>query len=963
MPESLNNRLWKAKLAAWVHDPAEKALVLLRDRTGHEWGTVAVLREQLLGSREMPADVTRLVKRADWYASAADRPQFPTGQSDHRYVKWTQVDFAKQPVLKHPLTGEDFDLPPLADIPVDELKSISQSHFESLIQRDESDAVDWRRTQLAYWRFGPETPTNLNLDEDLELKLNHLWQNLPADTRIPDHSIWSHLDNVSAFAGAMAGDATETASLLTVSFGPVQGFIAEARSISDLWAGSHLLSCIAWEGMRVVAEQLGPDAIVFPNLRAVPLVDVWLRDDMQLKSELFQNTDWANKDQGSDANALFSAALPNRFVAIVPADQAAELGRAIKNAVQEYIQKTGQQAMDRVLEEIGEEPADQHCYTQLRLQLKDFPEVQWASIPWSLAEGQPDSRGHIPVDTRELRSLLGDFYPEPESEKPGFLGSSVWQLLGQEISVDGVRFYKPNPGALYPAIYDLLDRVASATKTIRPFRALCQEGYRSTLNGEREWLTLDQDELHLPPGQRDRTLWARLASKHPVWVKNGEHLDALMMIKRLWPTLFVEKVSDILNNQNIRRYIVSTHTLSLSVSLDQWIQEGQCRLSQEHRAELENVDQRTALPRRLLTRIRKLRDRNSQEDAELLCRALPGLMDSDRQKAERISSDVFSTKPENYYGILLFDGDRMGAWVAGNEPDYLIPFEKSWHPQIRDSVQQRFGKNQDIRKYLEEYRPLSPARHRAISEALNGFSLGIARYVVEERYKGKLVYAGGDDVMAFVCVDDLLPAMELLNSLYSGRDLPTNSGNPCIDSRNGYVRIRRHLFATMGQKATASCGAVIAHHQIPLGLVMREVRAAEKYAKQSGDRDAFCLKILKRSGGAIAVTEKWRQNGGSVPQLIQRLAHALAEEKASRRAAYHSVAWLRQLSPHPDADMLRTALGHQFVRQGISQGQSLARDLVTLTEKAKCENHRDYLSDLLMVSEFLARETRMASGT
>ena len=39
---------WTKKLAAWLHDPAEKQLILMRDREGHEFGTVKRLREKLL---------------------------------------------------------------------------------------------------------------------------------------------------------------------------------------------------------------------------------------------------------------------------------------------------------------------------------------------------------------------------------------------------------------------------------------------------------------------------------------------------------------------------------------------------------------------------------------------------------------------------------------------------------------------------------------------------------------------------------------------------------------------------------------------------------------------------------------------------------------------------------------------------------------------------------------------------
>ena len=80
--------LWQRKLAAWLHDPAEKALVLMRDvdnkgqRIGHEEGSVAALR-RALGLKMADFD-----KRADHYAAAADRPQWPIedGHSDRKSV-------------------------------------------------------------------------------------------------------------------------------------------------------------------------------------------------------------------------------------------------------------------------------------------------------------------------------------------------------------------------------------------------------------------------------------------------------------------------------------------------------------------------------------------------------------------------------------------------------------------------------------------------------------------------------------------------------------------------------------------------------------------------------------------------------------------------------------------------------------------------------------------------------------
>lgn len=946
------SQIWRVKLAAWLHDPAEKALILLRDREGHEWGTVKRLRD------ELGLDYRDMLKVADHYASAADRPQFPLEEGGQRYAKWTQVDFAENPVIKHPLTGADFSLAKLTDISTESIKSSSEQHFRGLIINDDNGKPDIQKTLLNYWRFGPESPND---------DLNLLWQNLPADTRVPDHSIWAHLDIVSAFAGAMSADKDNTPALLSISFGPVQRFIAEARSTSDLWAGSHLLARIAWEGMKVVCERLGPDAVLFPNLRGVPLVDVWLRDEIGLPGKAFEGMEWVR--QKTDANPLFMAALPNRFVALVPADQAATIAAQIERRVHEFINTLGTDTLVKILGEIDEPTnSDLPCYQQLDKQLQDFPEVYWAAVPWSLV-----GKGR-PPETGTLRKVLSNFYPE--GEEVGFLDSHAWQVLQQDIELDGARFYAPNPGVLYPALYDLLDRVAAAAKSARTFSQQKQIGFRSSMNGEREWLTLDRSALTAPPGKRNHTLWTRLSEKRPAWVKKGEHLDALNAIKRFWPTLFTEEVSDIVG-KDVRRYVISTHTLALAVSMDRWL-DHPTALPLHIKSLLENNPYRldnTVLPRRIMHKLHQLKS----ADAKLLCRKLPALLDilkdSDGQQEETMLSsteqackDLFGDKPEAYYGMILLDGDHMGAWLAGNEAEYQLTYGASWHPAIKVCVENRFSDNQALQHYLNEKRPTSPARHRSISGALNHFSIHIARFVVEDCFKGKLIYAGGDDVLAFVCVDDLLPAMTLLRSLYSGQKVPawvsarlSTHSLDRFESKNGYVKLDRQLYLTMGEKAEASAGAVVAHHQTPLAYVLRRLRQAESQAKNEGDRNAFSLHILKRGGGEISVTDKWTVNdetGKTAPALLDKFCRMLSAENVSRRAAYHSLRWLQQLSEKPPADMLQANLVYQFKQQGGKELGNLARELAAYVSQHHPDKPAKVLEDMLMVAEFLAREGR-----
>ena len=166
-------------------------------------------------------------------------------------------------------------------------------------------------------------------------------------------------------------------------------------------------------------------------------------------------------------------------------------------------------------------------------------------------------------------------------------------------------------------------------------------------------------------------------------------------------------------------------------------------------------------------------------------------------------------------------------------------------------------------------------------------------------------------------------------------------------------------------EATASTGAVIAHHQAPLAAVRRELAAAEQRAKNEGGRDAFSITIIKRSGGTLRLTAKW----GEPVALLQDLRQFLAHGDVSRRAAYHTLEWLdAQTLPTPEGDgaMLQSLLAYQFDRQaqGAAKGQAapLAQRLTELTLAQPAKVRITWLRNFISVAEFLAREVRSTAG-
>ena len=818
-----------------------------------------------------------------------------------------------------------------------------------------------------------------------------------------------------------------------MQFGPVQDFIAQARSTSDLWAGSHLLSRLTWEGIKVLCQELGPDSVLIPQLRGVAMVDAWLYKEEGLAFDLFEQAgaEWTIKND--DSNPLFAAALPNKFTALVPKSKVKDLAEKIEQHVKSWVLKQGQDMLIKLLLKADINPDDNlPCYKQLTEQLAGFPEVYWAAVPFDIISA--DSNGKATLKQDKLQEIQGSFIPVGKS----FLETNVWGLLSKGLTDDNITFWQPNAGVLFPAIYELLERLTASVKQARHFEQLQQKGYRCTLTGEVEWLTTNSAHLALTPRQRKDnkdTLWAKLEGSYGI--KKGEFLGALGMIKRLWPSVFAQWVGNLLgeddnNNPNsARRYVVSTHAMSLAPALTQ-LRDIEPEALGKLLPEALAVKNGVTLPRKLLS---DLGGCHAVDIKRRLAKQLPALMDEYRTDKEteafnRQMEKALGVKPEAYYAIFFMDGDNMGAWLTGgNEGEqdkYNVKYQHTFHPTIQSKLlKDQYGMKLfkgNFNDYLRSYRAVSPARHMAVSGALNSFALHLARYIVEDCYMGKLFYAGGDDVMAMVAVKDLLPCIYTLRLAYSGvyAAKPTEQGKDLLNLEKlklggGHALLNGHLYRTMGHKATASVGAVIAHHTAPLQHVLSEVRKAEKTAKNAG-RDAFALKIIKRAGGAVDMNGRWlleHQTWGNVqafnahlqqetiegdltPQhdkllqledsrmgLLMQIVNLFSHKSdLSRKLAYVVQDWLPQLpqlnenssskDKHAFVCQLQTLLAYQLRQQGLKDADKpewIAKQMLQVSGATfNTENNYNCPHDLttrlantLAVAEFLGRAQRQAN--
>ncbi|MDN5279568.1 MAG: CRISPR-associated protein Cmr2 [Clostridiales bacterium] len=965
----MTEKLWQTKLTAWLHDPAEKCFVLFHDPSGHDGGTIKTLLTDLKNEIGLNhEELEKEIKKADWYAASADRPQWPMDVSEGRYERWSQVDFSNEPILIHPLTGDEIRLNDLSSINYKEIKTASLEHFREILKLGN----DARMKFLALWRFGCE-----NREE-----LGQLWSLLPADTRVPDHSIWNHLDLTSAFAGASIEK--NKPAILSLAFGPVQSFIAQARSTSDLWAGSHLLSSIVWEGMKVIAEEIGPDAFLFPQIRGLAIVDAWLLEQARKAGcenewhEQFKKitADWLKNR--TDSNPLFAACLPNKFSAIVPKARVRELAEKVTAAVRSRVRDWA----GIMLEEMNLDK-NEVCREQLEKQLNEFPNVFWSAVEW------PEEIKEKSEALKNLKETCALFTETQEN----FFETDYWKLLSKEIAIGGKKFWEPRTGVVYPAIYELSEKSLASAKTIRNFDQLLQHGFRCTLCGEREWLCEDREELKWAPGHRKNqtTVWSHKAGKSGI--KKGEHLCAVCALKRFWPVIFTDMVRDFIDKDNVNRYVISTHTMSLVPTLNKLAKLSSLDETEklcEIRNEVDHADP-VVLPKKLF------KEAAAGNNLDLLKR-IPNFLDSleDSDNVEAFHSKLKNVvgkeyRPETYYALILMDGDNMGAWLSATETERRIKYSASWHPKIKNNKDfLREDGNENLNKYFEALKTASPTRHAAISQALNSFSSLIVPHIIENEHNGKLIYSGGDDVLAMVPTDDVLSVIQALRMAYSGFGKEVEKGeklDKCRPySQKGFVLQNGRLLQTMGSKATASVGVVIVHHQTPLAYALKCLREAEQSAKNAG-RNAFCIRILKRSGGEISFTDNWWNEADSLKDILlhgfnketsaglfeELIKTAATVDKMSRKAFYAIEEWRHLLPEYSEKwstdewelsqNMAAKMLKRQFSQHGGLK--ELAEEVVkTIWGKARKEKNKKLgnpikqLSDMLFCAEFFARETR-----
>jgi CRISPR-associated protein Cmr2 len=252
--------------------------------------------------------------------------------------------------------------------------------------------------------------------------------------------------------------------------------------------------------------------------------------------------------------------------------------------------------------------------------------------------------------------------------------------------------------------------------------------------------------------------------------------------------------------------------------------------------------------------------------------------------------------PSPYYAILQLDGDSMGEKISACETE---------------------------------------EQHRKFSEQLARFAEQVKGIV--QKHHGELIYNGGDDVLALAPLSHALPlAQELAAAFRETVKHPTDSQKSC----------------------TMSAGIAIAHHLYPLDAALSAAHSAEHRAKEVDEKNAVCVRVLKRSGETFDARSSWMTIGNLFGEIVQLFDDQGPNASAlSSRFAYDAA---RAAYALPDADERFQSELKRLLKRHRNSKHPNAPDVEQWAGKLKTwaeqlPDHADELGRWLVLARFVAQ--------
>ncbi|MBR8829385.1 MAG: type III-B CRISPR-associated protein Cas10/Cmr2 [Gomphosphaeria aponina SAG 52.96 = DSM 107014] len=880
---------WQAKIWGLLHDPALKALHSNAGRGQNSfWQDLAVMQdwvEEKLNPENSEKKIFKHIHLADYITSASDRGAIGSVTNF--------VDYDKNGLeISHLLSGAKQNL-----------KLIDQHHQEVLkkrkeyLQRKENQLLpdlikteeDIQKVFWWLWRCLPEAVCQAFDDHSLML--------MPAETRLPDSSIWSHASLTAAMAGALAGyNLTQEEVkgnwpnqkplshpyLASFTFSPIQELIKASRKMRDFWAGSWILHYLSAQVSWKLALKYGPDCLLYPSLYGQPLIDLWLLK----KYPDFQQ--WINKPK---SRLLLTAGFPNVIVMVLPAEKVAAAMEMAKSELLTSWRNIGNEVFNEL-----------HNNRNWQKDLKEDSNT-WAG--WLNAQWQTYWTA-VPIGKKNEALRSSEIYQEDEAKDRSWtkeqnkaynLGEK--QALFQEKELKFLRAkakirwetqkrhpFSANVGSWWSYIFDQTRLALTAVKNARTWEIPTAFGPRSTVSGlgpvvhpEQDWITEGDSKKYW---QRDAGLFdgieqlnatetlkrglekilpkllglekEAIAASYPdltagvagylkVYQTEPQHQEhfqkACQGIIKKFP--WTEEVIKNMKNkwgipwQDQQNITLTSHTRLLNAG---WLVED---VETEELTNLEKQLKTQTNREQINSEIRRIKTEYRTEIQATIDKYYP------------------HNNPADWYVLAAGDGDSMSKWLKGKQ---LKSYQEYIPQKLKDD-------SQEFQEFIQLKKRMGPSTHNALSRALLDFSNQLVPYLTETRYAGRLIYGGGDDVLAYTNLWEWDNWLWDIRQCFRGDKDPHNEFRNegdywCYQGENELL-LKRPLF-TMGGEATISFGIVIAHHSVPLAITLENLWEAEekakehKYYSENGKKkakDAVQIRVIYSNGNILEASGKF----------------------------------------------------------------------------------------------------------
>lgn len=598
----------------------------------------------------------------------------------------------------------------------------------------------------------------------------------------------------------------------------VQGWIQGSRRIRDFWASSFLTSWLSACAMKALMDG-GYGQIVFPAVEEDPL---WLAMHGRRHDGKEGEPDW------------FVGTLPNRFKAVLsdPSAFGPNGDDPCSKAVREHWQKLAEAVWQTFVEPAA--PCGAGTRDIWDRQITGFWDINWVlgKDPKDGSDGawldrRKNWRAHLPSteEPGDHCRMLGDF-----QELSGWVRAKgqasdqdkFWQAVRKRVR-DVV-----NPSAKDDT-FELLEirnteRLSAPALVKRLFPCLPADQLRKVLG----WVPQGLQEHHgripgdLPAKVR---FWPSTAYMAAVpWMlaawhetrNECEHFRQACRSKLHVPSV-AEHDSYVESFRRLGREAREFGLLDGSFFFDDMLHTEARNLEREAES-LEQTDP---------DRARKLRERSRK--VEEIRGELARLREAYRRRVEPNLQprQAKSLTASPFYALLVMDGDAIGKLLSS---------------------------------------AAKAGRERDVSKALRRFT-GQVKRIVEEERDGTLIYAGGDDVKAF---------------------LPLPTAIPCaIALRQAYLDAMKNVAGKLDEPPTISAGLVFAHYHVPLSTVIRKARdLLDKVAKEGNGRNSIAVSVEKPSGTMAEYVTSFLPKKKRTPEKcekspidhMQKLARAYARD-------------------------------------------------------------------------------------